>query len=575
MITNDTQTDLAYGPDDTPPIPICLLLASQHLALILVFCIFVTVYVAQGGGGRQAAGHLITATLLFCGIGTLVQSFKKGPVGGGHMLTHVAAACYLPISIFAYKHGGAGLVQAMTVISGLVVAFLGRLLNRLRFMFPAEVSGVVVITLGITLVKPSIIEITEYQLAGRHVDPDSLLVGLATILPMVAFTIWGGKKLKLFTFLAGLAGGLGTAFLLGHFEPGCNALLARTPWLGLPGIIIPTPKFDWEFLIPFIMTAVAASLFYISIFVTSQRNNDPDWKCPDMENVSRAMMAPAISTMGSGLLGSLGTTPAASSLALNMATSSASRRIAWYVAGFALVLVFVPKVPVLVAAIPSACAGGILLYTAALMISTGGSLISSRMLDSRRTLMIGFSITAGMAVELTPWLFFGLPSWLAKITSSALTVASLSAIILNLIFRLGTAKVVTFEFAPESRDYAGIYDNMEKWGGAWGARRDVVTKATQALVEALQCLARPGICPEKVRVKIRYDEFSLDLELKYQGKTLNITHDVPPPGQLDEIIDDQWALHRLSCGLIGLLADRATCCAKSGGIKVLRIHFEH
>lgn len=565
------RPDLTYAVDEAPPVGACLLLAGQHLILLIMYTIYAVILVNQVGGTPRQAQGMVTAAIIVCGLGTVLQALTKGPVGSGYLGVHIFNPIYLPLSIQAYRAGGPGLLAGMTALAGACSCVLARLMHRLRFMFPPEVCGVVVATLGLALVRPAIEQLAGYGAAQPGIRLDYLAVGLITLAPIVGLAVWGKGKLRLYSFLIGLGAGYAAAWYWGLVGPAQAEVLRESPWLALPMPSLPLPSLDLHLVIPFVVAALVTVLDTSALIITSQKNNNAAWKRPDMKNVGNGVMAEGISTLASGLAGGMATAISSASVGLTMATSATSRRIAWYVGGMALVVAFVPKLAALISSIPNPCTGAILLYTAAVLITAGTELIASRMLDARRIFMVGFSIAAGISAELTPWLYDGLPPWIKEVTSSPLTVAGVAAMGLNLLFRLGVSRRVSLQWDTEQADPDELYRFMEHWGGAWGARREVVRKATSALVEACQCLALPGWSAGPLRVTARYDEFNLDLAIAYQGRPLDLGAEMPTR---QELLEDDSALERLSCNLIARLADKASMQA-SGTDRVLKLHFVH
>ena len=96
------------------------------------------------------------------------------------------------------------------------------------------------------------------------------------------------------------------------------------------------------------------------------------------------------------------------------------------------------------------------------------SIIMSRMLDTRKIFMIGLSFILGMSVEAVPELYRGSPAHLEPVFGSALALAAISALILNLILRIGIASKVVLELAAGLHSGNEIYGFFEKMGSAWG-----------------------------------------------------------------------------------------------------------
>ena len=59
-------------------------------------------------------------------------------------------AAYFVPSLLAAKVGGPPLVFGMTIFAGLLETALAPLLNRLRAIFPPEISGLIIVMIGLS-----------------------------------------------------------------------------------------------------------------------------------------------------------------------------------------------------------------------------------------------------------------------------------------------------------------------------------------------------------------------------------------------------------------------------------------
>src|SRR6185369_8074863 len=89
-----------------------------------------------------------------------------------------------------------------------------------------------------------------------------------------------------------------------------------------------------------------------------------------------------------------------------------------------------------------------LLFAVAFIIINGLQVISSRLLDARRTLVLGLSLVAGLAVEVFPSVSAMAPKPLAPLVGSPLVLSTLLALTLNLLFRIGVKKTVRLAIDP-------------------------------------------------------------------------------------------------------------------------------
>lgn len=90
-------------------------------------------------------------------------------------------------------------------------------------------------------------------------------------------------------------------------------------------------------------------------------------------------------------------------------------------------------------------------------------------------------------------------------------------------------------------------------GAKWGARPDMIYKASAAAGELYETLTGLDLVKENVRLDAVFDEFNLIVKFEYTGEKLTITHKRPSP---EELLKDDQALSRLSCFLISQYADK-------------------
>jgi xanthine/uracil permease len=107
-----------------------------------------------------------------------------------------------------------------------------------------------------------------------------------------------------------------------------------------------------------------------------------------------------------------------------------------------ILLSFFPKVLAIVAAMPDPVLGGVLGYAAGYFIVSGAELALARMMSARRMVVVGLSIAGGVAVQATPEIAAQAPKALMIILESPLVVATLLAIGINAIMRIGSKRPV-------------------------------------------------------------------------------------------------------------------------------------
>jgi NCS2 family nucleobase:cation symporter-2 len=110
---------------------------------------------------------------------------------------------------------------------------------------------------------------------------------------------------------------------------------------------------------------------------------------------------------------------------------------------------------------------------------------------------------------------------------SSLTMTALVALLLNLVFRIGISRHRTLALLPSPEASQAIFDFMQTNGGAWGARPDVIRAATAAMTEFMETAAVLTLAQGVVHMHASFDEFRLDVRIKWQGKPINLTSQRP------------------------------------------------
>jgi xanthine permease XanP len=252
-------------------------------------------------------------------------------------------------------------------------------------------------------------------------------------------------------------------------------------------------------------------------------------------------------------------------------TGATSRFIAIPCGILMILLAFLPKLAAFFAVMPDPVMGAILIYVACYMILAGIQVITSRMLDARRIFVVGIALIFGLSVDMVPGLYRDVPNEIQPLFSSSLAVSTVLVVVLNLLFRIGITKRQFLELTPDVDGYQKIFEFMETQGGLWGARPDVIVRATAALNEFAESAAGLNLVKGKAQVEVSFDEFNLDLDIRYDGQLMEFPSRRPTE---DALLADDRAVASLSGFLIRQYADRVMSEVVNGRCRV-QLHFNH
>jgi xanthine permease XanP len=432
---------LIYGVEDRPPWAILGLLALQHIFLMSSTLVLPIVLVSEIGGDFVQTRAVVAMTMIACGFGTIVQALRWRGIGSGFLCPNLCGPNFFAASMSAAWLGGLPLMRGMTIAAGLVEAVFARLLKRIAFLFPTEITGLVVFMVAMGLVPLGASKFLHIEYAGDPIQGPSLMVAAITLLTMVGINVWGKGNLKLYSVLVGMAVGYALSFLAGQLTSAQFNAVAAAPWAGIPKYSgIWQISFSWSLLPTFAIVSICGALKSFGNLVMCEKVNDEDWKRPDIGRIGGGLMADAIAVTVSGLLGGVASDTSASNVSLSSASGATSKWIAYAAGALFILLGFSPKLAALLSIMPDPVAGAIVVYVVCFMISSGLQIILNAKPDARRTFVIGIALVFGLSLDVVPKLYAHIYPWLRPLFDSSLTFSVVIAVALNQMLRAGTAE---------------------------------------------------------------------------------------------------------------------------------------
>ena len=563
--------DIHYGVDDVPPPLTVAVQALQHTGLVAINFVIALLIVQRAGADEAARAGAMSMVMVMCGVGTLLNAYRLGPFGSGHLLPVVASSIYLGPALLAVQAGGLPLLAGMLVFAGVVEMAVARALPRLRPFFPPEIAGLVIFLVGMTLAVIGVRDL--FGIANpAAMSPEQRWIGALTLALMIGLQVWGRGVLGLAAALLGMVGGYVAGWYFDALPAALYTDLAHAPALAWPRWGPTGWAFDAALVLPFALAALASALKAMGNVALAQRVNDAAWVRPDMDSVGRGLLADGLTTAFGGVIGAVcGANPGSSNGGLVVATGVASRRVAAATGVLLIVMAFVPVTTVLFLDMPPVVSGAVLLFTACFIMSNGVEMIASRLLDARKTLVIGLSIAAGIAVEVFPDAVRHAPPWLLSVVGSSLVCGTVLALALNGVFRIGLRQYATLNVEPGGYRVESLQTFVEHHGAEWGARRDVITRVGFVLDQLVDTVIQHCRPQGAVELRVSFDEFSLHADLDYAGLELALPAQRPTP---DEIIDSEDGVRRLAGYLLRRSADAISVSSRDGHQQV-QVFFEH
>jgi NCS2 family nucleobase:cation symporter-2 len=569
--TQRKAVGLIYGRDDRPPLSRLGVLGVQHAVesaskLTLPVGVLLTL-----GADTQSMQTMIAATLIVTGICSILVCSQNKLFGFGHLVPSAVISSFLAPAMIAMQVGGLKLLAGMTLLTGLIIVLLSRVLNRWRALFPPEVVGVIAFMVGASQVSLAVSRFLGSNRVTDPLDPHYLLVATITIALLAGLTVWGKGGVRLFSSVITLVTGyiIANSFGFIHADQWAQLVNART--IDFPRIHPPGLAFNSGLILPFLVLGLSAAMKAAGDLAVAEKISDPDWKRADLRRACSAMFTFGLGTVLSALTGGLAVASSSSNVGLAAATGAASRYIGYACGTILIALAFFPKLVALIAIVPPPVAGAMFLLVVSYNLIAGMQIIMSRMMETRHTYIIGFSLLFGLGAEHMASVAAQAPEVLRPLISSGLTIATVMVVLLNALFHVGTSRKQTIQLkaVPESIDT--LCEFIEEFAAQWGARRAVVTRAVGAMVEFFESVIGNHLASTgDLTVSAFFEENRLDFAIRYYGQLLEIPT-IRPQITIDS---DPADILSLSGFMLSRLADSVRT-SESNGVIQIDIHFDH
>ncbi len=496
---------MRYGSDDRPPVATMWLAALQLCSITTVFIIYPLVLLRETGVPPATGAAIIALSFLMLGIATVVQ--VSVPFGPGILVPVTFTPAYLVPAIAAVKLGGLPLAFGMMVFAGVVEILLSIGFRRLRALFPPEVSGLVVLLVGLTIG-----EIAMRNLAALAVGAEAGVGGTVLLLTFgiaAGLTVWGRGRASSFALLSGLVLGAAAASLLGLLAPADQAAIAAAPWLALPQVDHLGLAFDPSLILPFVIGAFAATTKAAALTALARKPAGAAGQGDPAAQMAAGVRADGVGTVLAGLLGTIGVNPSTSAVALTVSTGLASRSIAWAMLVICAGIALMPKLALSIVFLPKPVISGMLLFTGCLVLANGLQMLAEVKLDPRRALVVGLGVFAAIAPLAVPDLWRAVPASLAPVVASPFILGSAVALLANLVLRIGSGRTLRLTVAEPGR--------AEALAAAWPADPDLPEATRAAVAVLLADHAARADQSGPVEVVIRISEFAVRIRLRPAG----------------------------------------------------------
>ncbi|MFH5925951.1 solute carrier family 23 protein [Roseomonas xinghualingensis] len=556
---------IAYDLDDRPPMREAVPLSLQQLGIQSIYFLLPGLIVSATGAGPQEATAFLCLSLAALGIAALIQSATRGLFGSGYAICFIPAPVFVAPFLLAVPLVGLQGATGLLALTGMLAMAVVLLVPRLAGLLPTEVAGVVVFLIGASLLPRALgaAHPTEWPAGAQAIGTE---LALGTLAAMILVSLMRGGVSRFGVLVGGALGMVASLLLLGSAPADWRGMLEAAPWFAFPVPRLPDfGAIDFALLPAFLLAALATTASMMGDLVAFQRAADGAWTRPDEPPIRRGLLGEFLAMTLAGLAG--GMAPAASSacVGLAIATRTLARRVAVIGCAVLLLLSCSPKLVTLFILVPAPVQAAMLAYVCCFMMAAGCRLITARMLDARRTFVVGLGLAAGLGAAIAPGLF---DSMLPRALANSVTLGTAVALVVNLLTRPLVAQQANFILAAGPGLNQMVEDQIQALGGAWGARWETMEKVSHALMEMAEVLAGRDI--DAMRVQARFDDDRVTLAVQYDGAP------VPPPSARPDATDLDGPLAAQEAFAMWLATRRGSGFAQrhANGRTELRIAFD-
>lgn len=402
-------------------------LGLQHLLAMYSGSILVPIMIAGAlGYSSQQLTYLISTDIFMCGVATFLQLQLNKYFGIGlPVVLGVAFQSVAPLIMIGQKHGSGAMFGAL-IVSGIYVLLIAGIFSKIVNFFPPIVTGSVITTIGLTLIP---VAIGNMGNNSEKPTAQSLLLATVTILIILLVNIFAKGFLKSISILIGLIIGTIIASFMGlvDFAPVTQAPLVHVPTPFYFGI----PKFELSSIIMMCIIATVSLVESTGVyFALSDITNEK----LDSIRLRNGYRAEGLAVLLGGIFNTFPYTGFSQNVGLVKLSGIKTRLPIYYAAGFLVLLGLLPKFGALAQIIPSPVLGGAMLVMFG-FVSVQGMQMLARVdfeHNEHHFLIAAVSISAGVGLNGSN-LFNSLPTGLQMFFSNGIVMASVIAIVLNLI----------------------------------------------------------------------------------------------------------------------------------------------
>ncbi len=405
-------------------------LGLQHLLAMYSGSILVPIMIAGAlGYSTKELTYLISTDIFMCGVATFLQLQVNKYFGIGlPVVLGVAFQSVAPLSIIGAKLGS-GAIFGSIIVSGLIVILISGFFSKIRKFFPPLVTGSVITTIGLTLIPVAI-----GNMGNNIPKPElsSVILAVVTIFVILFIHAVTTGFIRSIAILIGLIIGTVVAAFMGvvDFSP-----IAQAPLIHIPTpFFFGKPIFDFSSILMMTIISLVSMVESTGVYLALSDITGDEISETRLRNGYRAE---GLAVALGGIFNTFPYTGFSQNVGLVQLSGIKTRRPIFYTAGFLVILGLLPKFGACAQIIPAPVLGGAMLVMFGMVTIQGIRMLGRVDFNNEHNLLIAaMAVASGVGFSGTT-LFQALPDTVEMFLNNGIVMATLVAIILNLIFNRG------------------------------------------------------------------------------------------------------------------------------------------
>lgn len=409
------------------------ILGLQHLLAMYSGAVAVPLLIGSAlNFNAQEMTYLVSIDIFMCGLATLFQLLRNRYFGIGlPVVLGCAIQAVEPLKMIG-KQFSIGTMYGAIIVAGIFVFLIGGQFSKIKRLFPPVVTGTLITVIGLTLIPISLQNIGGGDVTAKNFgDLQNIGVGFFTVVVILILSVWGKGFIKSIAVLIGL--------ILGSLLAACLGMVSLAPvsqaaWFHVPQpFYFGIPQFEWSSSLTMIIIALVSMVESTGVFFALGSVLKKDVTATDLKLGYRAE---GLAVILGGIFNTFPYTTFSQNVGLLELSGIKTKRPIYWSAGLLMLLGLLPKIGALATIIPTPVLGGAMLVMFSMIGVQGIRMLAQiDFSDERNILIVATALGLGLGVSSYPTIFQFLPKTVQLFLGNGIVVASISSVVLNLIFK--------------------------------------------------------------------------------------------------------------------------------------------